>query len=84
MQVYIPEEEADEKAAVTVLVVCTMAMIAIIFALWVVFTYASRMPIAQAGEIRAKSEMTKAEIKVLNVMPAKLEVRNGVRHIAGR
>ena len=34
---------------------------------------------AKPGEIKAKSEMTKAEIKALNISKAPLEARNALR-----
>lgn len=69
---FISEQEADARSALAMMIMGAISLIFICFAIWACF-YAIGKAEAHSGHIYAKSEMTKAEIKALNVMPAKGE-----------
>lgn len=70
---YISEQDADARAAIGMMVVASMAVFAVMLSLWLVFANKAE---AKQGAIYAKSELTKAQVKALNVMPAKPEKRH--------
>ena len=69
---YISEAESDERVATVGLTFGGMALIATALGLWGIWHSVST---AQAHEapIYAKSELTQAQIKALNIMPARSE-----------
>lgn len=69
---FISEQEADARVAIVGLTFGSMAIIAICLGLWIVFHTISTAQ-AHEGPIYIKSELTKAQIKQLNIMPARIE-----------
>lgn len=69
---FISEDEAEESKAMLVIMVAVFAILAIFLALFVGFRLAESQT-AKPGEIYIKSELTKDQIKALNIAPAKPE-----------
>lgn len=69
---FISEMEADARVAIVGLTFGSIAIIAICLGLWIAWHGISAAQ-AQEGPIYIKSEMTKAQIKTLNVMQARGE-----------
>lgn len=70
--VFISEQEASARAALGMMIMGAISLIFICFAIWACF-YAIGKAEAHSGHIYAKSEMTKAEVKALNIVQAKGE-----------
>lgn len=70
---FISELEADRRSAIAIIFVGAMAIFACCLALWALFGF--RQAEASYGRIYAQGEMTREQIKALNVAPAKPEKR---------
>lgn len=66
--IYISLNEAEESHAVIVLMIGVLAIIATCLALWIGFRWAETHQGAKPSPILVRSEMTKAEIKALNII----------------
>lgn len=71
---FISELEADRRSAVVIIFVGVMAIFACCLALWALFGF--RQAEASYGRIYVQGEMTREQMKALNVMPAKQEKRH--------
>ena len=69
---FISEQESDARVAAVGLTFGGMALIATALGLWGIWHSVSTAQ-AQSAPIYAKSELTKTQIKALNVMPARSE-----------
>jgi hypothetical protein len=69
---YISEQESDARVAAVGLTFGGMALIATALGLWGIWHSVSTAQ-AQSAPIYVKSELTNAQIKALNVMPARSE-----------
>ncbi len=69
---YISEQEADARVAAVGLTFGTLAILATCLGLWGIWHSISTAQ-AQPAPILAKSEMTRAQIKQLHIMPTQAE-----------
>jgi hypothetical protein len=69
---FISEQESDARVAAVGLTFGGMALIAAALGLWGIWHSVSTAQ-AQSAPIYVKSELTQAQIKALNVMPARSE-----------
>lgn len=69
---YISEQEADARVAIVGITFGSMAIIAICLGLWIAWHGISTAQ-AHEGPIYIKSELSKSQIKQLNIMPARSE-----------